>query len=1140
MRRISLALALVGAVAVTGCSGGNKPAANTDSGVQKGVTDQYYFVNLFSKPVGGVVTSDIGGINCGAQSQTPNGSVYSYSYYNIGGVETSVCGQTQFQWVQTVTLHAAPQGSNVFIGWAGDCSGKNDCVLSAGADKTVVAIFGTAGGGHTNFTDPAIHGPAYGQYLSATPGALLCTTCHGPTLEGQSIAPSCGTCHPNPGPRGTPPAVSPYTRLVAAITSVTPATKAVTFTLKNNAGANVDVTGATSANWPMPVTLSVMNFGTDANGNALPLKSATGGNPATVSPYAAISSMSITTGTVPSTAPANTYPSGSATQGAVTCTTATPCTCSAAAPCTYLGNAGFGYHTATKTYGACTAAAPCVCAANAPCGPALPYSTTSGTLSYAAGVYTFTFVTSPIATAAPYSTNTHVAFLATYRREDLTVNNNTPSASVAYVGEQNGAAYKAVNVPFYFNPASGAASTVKRDIVSDAACAKCHDGFQQKAGVTDTLGGAFHSGARIGAEYCNVCHYEGRGTNGFADSATFVHRIHAGKDLTKVTSGTATSGYKAANPYTGGSPTSCSATVPCTCTVLQPCSIYTFHGIAATYPQAIANCAECHDATTASSAGQFASRPTIAACGSCHDQLVATFLPVGTASVANHPVAGQTQTNATCATCHTAANIASVHTPVVPPAADNCFSLNNASGCNNNTNAGYIAAAGVTPAGIPVVRWTISDVSTWTDTSVSPNVLRPQATFAITVGGTPVDFGTYAAGTKDELINGFVGAPSVYFVWGVPQDGITAPADFNASASIWLKSCWRSATNCNLSRNATTGAYTLQVKNAIVPANATMLTGGVGYSYGLQSTQPLTEVDVNSVFPANDVNVTAGTVNFGTATATTCTLAAPCVVKVGGLVVNAPNVSMVAPGVTGRRAIVSNAKCNACHASLGVEPTFHAGQRNDGPSCSWCHNPNRTSSSWSANSPEFIHGIHGGEARTVGFNWHAACLNGATWNATTLQCERAGVAEGPSIFYPEIEYPGKLSDCTQCHEGQSYAFAGVDASKLLWVTVTTGTPAAGMSTSPYATVGTNYGSGFGYAAATGITTAAAATTLVSSPIAAACFSCHDSASARLHIENEGGWIYKARGAGFSATANAETCLSCHGAGMFMDITAVHK
>ena len=32
-----------------------------------------------------------------------------------------------------------------------------------------------------------------------------------------------------------------------------------------------------------------------------------------------------------------------------------------------------------------------------------------------------------------------------------------------------------------------------------------------------------------------------------------------------------------------------------------------------------------------------------------------------------------------------------------------------------------------------------------------------------------------------EIWDNFMGAPSVYFVFAVPQDGITAPADFNAS-----------------------------------------------------------------------------------------------------------------------------------------------------------------------------------------------------------------------------------------------------------------------------------------------------------------------------------------------------------------------
>ena len=114
MRRIPLALALVGAVAVTGCMGGTKSSATNDSGVQKGVTGSYFFVNLFSKPVGGIISSTDGVINCGATGITVQdvGGVLQYvptGYYP--GADK--CGQAQYNWfasdgttLNTVTLNA--------------------------------------------------------------------------------------------------------------------------------------------------------------------------------------------------------------------------------------------------------------------------------------------------------------------------------------------------------------------------------------------------------------------------------------------------------------------------------------------------------------------------------------------------------------------------------------------------------------------------------------------------------------------------------------------------------------------------------------------------------------------------------------------------------------------------------------------------------------------------------------------------------------------------------------------------------------------------------------------------------------------------------------------------------------------------
>ena len=71
---------------------------------------------------------------------------------------------------------------------------------------------------------------------------------------------------------------------------------------------------------------------------------------------------------------------------------------------------------------------------------------------------------------------------------------------------------------------------------------------------------------------------------------------------------------------------------------------------------------------------------------------------------------------------------------------------------------------------------------------------------------------------------------------------------------------------------------------------------------------------------------------------------------------------------------------------------------------------------------------------------------------------------------------------------------------------------------------------------TGATRAAERTTLVSSPIASACFSCHDSDLAKAHMQSNDGSIYEARS---TALAKTEQCALCHLAGKVADIKAVH-
>ncbi|MCX5743601.1 MAG: OmcA/MtrC family decaheme c-type cytochrome [Proteobacteria bacterium] len=497
-----------------------------------------------------------------------------------------------------------------------------------------------------------------------------------------------------------------------------------------------------------------------------------------------------------------------------------------------------------------------------------------------AGDYTYTFPTTattngPLAVAYDDTklAETHVVWIQASRQTDLAFPTNANT-------------FAAANAPHYFVPASPTATPLVREIASQDGCNSCHAKFKPET----LASAAFHGGGRVNVGMCNVCHNPGRTTNPLADTASFIHRIHNGEKVATANQ---------------------------------------FHGIAATYPRDIRNCDTCHG--NAAQGDQALSHPSTLACKGCHDYVsfdVATTATLPTCQIVGNLVYGSDgkpvpcnhaagpKVDSECAVCHgpTAGfATAKFHKPVAKPDPNNSWLTG---GTNANTNASYVAAGGYVPANAEVITYDLKTV----DTVVDGAVKRPRMVFKLMNNGADVVF--QDPGTATELMPNFIGSPSAYFAFAVPQDGNTTPSDFNASVSGYIKKIWNNTatgTGAGTLTGPVGGYYTLTLTGVVIPASAKMLTGGLGYTYSLSSAPPLVQTNVP------EYQLVEST---------------PPGKPQGGLSVPAANVWKVATGYTGRRPIVDNAKCKSCHGALGVSPTFHAGQRNDGPTCSFCHNPN--------------------------------------------------------------------------------------------------------------------------------------------------------------------------------------------------------
>ncbi|MBI4331560.1 MAG: OmcA/MtrC family decaheme c-type cytochrome [Chloroflexi bacterium] len=186
---------------------------------------------------------------------------------------------------------------------------------------------------------------------------------------------------------------------------------------------------------------------------------------------------------------------------------------------------------------------------------------------------------------------------------------------------------------------------------------------------------------------------------------------------------------------------------------------------------------------------------------------------------------------------------------------------------------------------------------------------------------------------------------------------------------------------------------------------------------------------------------------------------------------------------TPRRTVVKRDRCNACHLDLGnpAAISIHGGIRRNTEYCVLCHNPNLTDEAvrpdtamppQSVNFRYLVHSIHKGEERAVPFIVYGF--------------------GGNKFDFSEVRYPGRLNNCSQCHEGPTFNIP---------------LPEGALDT---------------------VVTQKGQVVKTMAPITTVCSSCHADKSTAAHE------------ATMTASGNVEACAACHGAGKEFAVQRVHR
>jgi OmcA/MtrC family decaheme c-type cytochrome len=211
--------------------------------------------------------------------------------------------------------------------------------------------------------------------------------------------------------------------------------------------------------------------------------------------------------------------------------------------------------------------------------------------------------------------------------------------------------------------------------------------------------------------------------------------------------------------------------------------------------------------------------------------------------------------------------------------------------------------------------------------------------------------------------------------------------------------------------------------------------------------------------------------------------------------------SITDPRPDPRRESVALDSCLDCHQSLSL----HGGNRTDNlEGCVTCHNPRNTDRSVReiASQPP----TDGKAEESLDFKTMVHGIHAAAFREAPLQIVGFGGFSTHVYDEEHVQYPGRLSNCQTCHGADGYQLP-LDPGVLA----------------------TSVG--------TGANIADPRDDLLTTPAAAVCSSCHDSAASLQHMQSEGGLF----GAPYAVAIDAiETCDVCHRSSASASVDAVHN